>query len=93
MVTRSVPSAAHADGTDLTLTLGINLSSNQNPIVTQPEILVEGEDYYLEDGLLVMTAAYHKKRGSCCGNKCRWCPFEPRHEGGVTKLGTVQPSM
>ena len=37
------------------------------PTVNQPEVLVEGEDYYLEDGLLVMTAAYHRKRGSCCG--------------------------
>lgn len=47
---------------------------------------VEGEDYYFENGLLVMTAAYHIKRGSCCGNGCVWCPFEPRHEAGATKL-------
>ena len=47
---------------------------------------IEGEDYYLENGLLVMTAAYHIKRGSCCGNGCLWCPYEPRHEGGATKL-------
>ena len=47
---------------------------------------VEGEDYYFENGLLVMTAAYHIKRGSCCGNGCLWCPYEPRHEGGATKL-------
>lgn len=46
---------------------------------------VEGEDYYFENGLLVMTAAYHIKRGSCCGNGCVWCPYEPRHEGGATK--------
>lgn len=54
--------------------------------VISPDALVEGEDYYLEDGLLVMTAAYHKKRGSCCGSGCRWCPFEPHHELGATKL-------
>ena len=47
---------------------------------------VEGEDYYFENGLLVMTAAYHIKRGSCCGNGCVWCPYEPRHEEGATKL-------
>ena len=47
---------------------------------------VEGEDYYFENGLLVMTAAYHIRRGSCCGNGCVWCPYEPRHEGGATKL-------
>jgi len=52
----------------------------------EPSALVPGEDYYMEDGLLVMTAAYHKKRGSCCGSGCRWCPFEPRHELGATTL-------
>ena len=40
----------------------------------------------MEDGLLVMTAAYHKKRGYCCGSGCRWCPFEPKHEQGATTL-------
>ena len=35
------------------------------------------EDYYInDDGLLVFTAAYHKKRGKCCGNKCKHCPFD-----------------
>lgn len=52
----------------------------------EPPPLVLGEDYYIEDGLLVMTATHHKKRGSCCGSGCRWCPFEPRHELGATKL-------
>jgi Family of unknown function (DUF5522) len=33
------------------------------------------EDYYLENGLLVFTAAYHLKRGYCCGNACRHCPW------------------
>jgi hypothetical protein len=57
---------------------------------TQPEPppLILGEDYYLEDGLFVMTAAYHKKRGSCCGSRCRWCPFEPKYELGTTKLAS-----
>jgi hypothetical protein len=54
--------------------------------------LVPGEDYYFENGLLVMTAAYHKKRGSCCGNNCRWCPFEPKHEQGTTKLAAESDS-
>lgn len=52
----------------------------------KPPLLVLGEDYYMEDGLLVMTAAYHKKRGSCCGSGCRWCPFEPQSEFRATKL-------
>jgi hypothetical protein len=62
------------------------LRNNLYASVPSPESLVEGEDYYLEDGLLVMTAAYHKKRGSCCGNRCKWCPFEPHYELGATKL-------
>ena len=34
------------------------------------------EDYYLDDGgNMVFTAAYHLKRGSCCGNGCRHCPY------------------
>ena len=26
-------------------------------------------------GLIVFTAAYHLKRGYCCGSGCRHCPF------------------
>ncbi|MFZ0392305.1 MAG: DUF5522 domain-containing protein [Terracidiphilus sp.] len=33
------------------------------------------EDYYMEDSLLVFTAAYHLKRGTCCSSGCRHCPF------------------
>jgi hypothetical protein len=50
--------------------------------------LILGEDYYMESGLLVMTAAYHEKRGSCCGSGCRWCPYEPKHLAGTLTLAT-----
>ncbi|WP_159455076.1 DUF5522 domain-containing protein [Pseudobacteriovorax antillogorgiicola] len=40
------------------------------------EKLIENEDYYFEDGLMVLTEAYLKKRGYCCGNGCRHCPYE-----------------
>ncbi len=34
------------------------------------------EDYYLnEQGLMVFTAQYHLKRGYCCGNHCKHCPY------------------
>jgi hypothetical protein len=33
-------------------------------------------DFYLEGGLMVFTAAYHLRRGYCCGNGCRHCPFQ-----------------
>lgn len=42
--------------------------------------------FYFEAGLLVYTAAYHLKRGHCCGSGCRHCPFEPRHVEGNTKI-------
>lgn len=36
---------------------------------------VEGEDYYFEGPYMVFTAAYHLKRGFCCGSGCRHCPY------------------
>ena len=35
--------------------------------------------YYLEQGKVVFTPEYHMARGYCCGNKCRHCPYEPKH--------------
>ena len=37
--------------------------------------LIEGIDYYLEDGLVVLTAQYLRDRGYCCTSGCRHCPF------------------
>jgi hypothetical protein len=37
--------------------------------------LIEGEDYYLENGLYVFTAQYLLKRGYCCESGCRHCPY------------------
>jgi hypothetical protein len=37
--------------------------------------LVEGEDYYFENGLMVLTARFLLRRGYCCGNGCRHCPY------------------
>lgn len=33
------------------------------------------EDYYFDGEFLVFTAAYHLKRGFCCGSGCRHCPY------------------
>ena len=38
--------------------------------------LIEGEDYYLEGAAIVFTAAYHLRRGYCCGSGCRHCPYK-----------------
>ncbi|MBH1971379.1 cysteine-rich CWC family protein [Moraxellaceae bacterium AER2_44_116] len=37
--------------------------------------LVQDIDYYLENGNFIFTEWYHRKRGSCCGNGCRHCPY------------------
>jgi hypothetical protein len=37
--------------------------------------LIEGIDYYLENGNYVFKPFFHLKRGSCCGNGCRHCPY------------------
>lgn len=33
------------------------------------------EDFYLEAGFVVFTKAFHLKRGFCCRNNCRHCPY------------------
>jgi len=38
--------------------------------------LVENEDYYLDHGLMVLTARYLLRRGYCCDQGCRHCPFD-----------------
>jgi hypothetical protein len=37
--------------------------------------LVEGIDYYLENGMMVFTAHYLRDRGYCCRSGCRHCPY------------------
>ncbi len=42
----------------------------------EEEKLIEGKDYYFdEDGLMVLTADYLLRRGYCCENGCRHCPY------------------
>lgn len=36
---------------------------------------VEGRDYYFDDGLMVLTEGYLLRRGFCCHNGCRHCPY------------------
>ncbi|MEO8590726.1 MAG: DUF5522 domain-containing protein [Flavobacteriales bacterium] len=37
--------------------------------------LEKGDFYYSEEGYIVFTEQYHLKRGHCCGNNCRHCPY------------------
>ena len=41
-----------------------------------PAPLAEDGEYYFDGPLFVFTAAYHLRRGYCCGNDCRHCPYD-----------------
>jgi hypothetical protein len=42
------------------------------------QAISDGEDGYLDPatGLFVLTADFLARRGYCCGNGCRHCPYE-----------------
>ena len=41
------------------------------------DTLIPEEDfYYNKDGNVVLTAIYHLKKGVCCGNGCKHCPYD-----------------
>jgi len=46
-------------------------------------------DFYYENGYRVFTEQYHARRGSCCGNGCLHCPYDPKHETNNTKLNNI----
>lgn len=52
-----------------------DIDADAEPSEPQPRF-VEGVDYLFEGGLLVMTADYLRRRGYCCGNGCRNCPYD-----------------
>jgi hypothetical protein len=52
-----------------------NRCVDQEPQSATPKVPLEPEDFYYEGPYLVFTAAYHLKRGSCCGSGCRHCPY------------------
>lgn len=44
----------------------------------------EQVDYYFnEEGLMVFTSEYHLKRGYCCKNECKHCPWGYRKSGSL----------
>ena len=47
---------------------------------SKPEKFVENVDYYFENGLMVLTERFLKKRGYCCKNSCRHCPYQKKEE-------------
>ncbi|MCK9395717.1 MAG: DUF5522 domain-containing protein [Methylobacter sp.] len=58
----------------------INTSSQQEVITVARNYrgndqLIQGIDYSIENDTYVFTQWYHLKRGSCCGNGCKNCPY------------------
>ena len=51
--------------------------------------LLPTDFYYDDQGRVVMTESYHLRRGECCGNGCKNCPYEPNHTKGNTKSQTI----
>jgi len=45
------------------------------------------DDFYYENGYLVFTAAYHLRRGVCCGNRCRHCPYNHVNVPATIEVG------
>ena len=47
------------------------------------DMLVEGVDYYMENGFMVFTAHYLRNRGYCCQSDCRHCPYGFKAKSGA----------
>ena len=52
--------------------------------LTKPKLLPT-DFYYNDNGLMVMTESYHLRRGYCCGNGCKHCPYKNKNEQNDTK--------
>ncbi|QJX46494.1 hypothetical protein HMJ29_05905 [Hymenobacter taeanensis] len=56
-----------------------------------PQPLQPGDFYYTPEGYMVFTEQYHLRRGTCCGNGCRHCPWqlakEKKKASGSTRQG------
>jgi diphthine-ammonia ligase len=50
-------------------------SINNTSSLTTATNLIQGAHYYMENGLFVFTAYYHRLRGYCCKSGCRHCPY------------------
>lgn len=51
------------------------LLDNKVAALPKAKYLLEVIDYYIENEFTVFTSWYHLKRGFCCKNSCRHCPY------------------
>lgn len=59
----------------------------------KPLPLEPGDYYFNEQGLMVFTEQYLRRRGYCCQNGCRHCPYGFRKGGGEQRTTPPQPSQ
>ncbi|WP_194776442.1 DUF5522 domain-containing protein [Pararhodonellum marinum] len=53
----------------------------KTPKKTVRPMEIQDGDYYMDaNGLMVFTAQYHLRRGSCCGSGCRHCPYHEKKD-------------
>ena len=52
-----------------------NALNNKAKYLPKITNLLEGIDYYIENGNYVFKAFFHLKRGHCCANGWRYCPY------------------
>ena len=53
------------------MSIFVKIMSNNN------NLKLTSEDFYLsEEGYRVFTEKYHLKRGYCCKNGCKHCPYK-----------------
>ena len=45
------------------------------------KINLKEDEYYFNQGKLVFTEQYHLRRGRCCNNLCKHCPYKDISEG------------
>jgi len=48
--------------------------------------LIKNIDYYEDNDRIIFTHLFHIKRGQCCGNGCRHCPFDPKYKKNNTNI-------
>ncbi|MFC6996975.1 DUF5522 domain-containing protein [Rufibacter roseus] len=49
----------------------------------KPLPLQPGDYYYNDQGLMVFTEQYHKRRGYCCRSGCKHCPYGFKKEAST----------
>lgn len=55
-------------------------------LLTMKTEFIEGRDYTLEKGMVILTEYYLTKRGSCCSSGCKNCPYTQPPTKGNTNL-------